>query len=224
MSKFIFNDISSDELGLIVTKTPVPPCQQELRDTIYIPGGNTIQAYNKIRQNTSIIIDTTVVEPFRLRDIYSKYQGAGKLILSNEPDKYYRAVCNPMSPKNIAMYMNNITFEFECEPFAYAVSNEPVEYTSQEVKLTNNGSYYSQPVYKLYGEGDLTLVVNNDTQNMLIVYGVDEFAVIDTEKLLVHKDGKFLKSKGKLPFLNIGDNIIQTNASKIEITKNERWL
>lgn len=224
MSTFTFNGVSSDTLGLIVTKTPVPPCQQEMYETIYIPGGNTVHNLKKYRQNVSILIETTVIEPDRLRDIYSTFQGTGKLILSNEPDKYYKAVCRPLSPQNIALYMNSIAFEFECEPFAYSVNNEPVEYTSHEIWLTNSGTYYCQPIYKLYGNGNLTLVVNNDINNTFTVYDVDEYVTVDAEKLLVHKNGTFLKSKGKLPFLNIGDNRIQTNAIKIEITKNERWI
>ena len=67
-------------------------------------------------------------------------------------------------------------------------------------------------------------VNNDDVENALTIYDVDGYVVADGEKIICHKDGQFVKSKGQIPFFAVGVNKVQTNASVIEITKNERWI
>lgn len=224
MSTITFNNITSESLGLIVTKTPVPPCQQQSYETVYVPDGPTLYNDSKTRENVSILIECTVIEPGKLRQIYAAMQGAGNLILSNEPDVYYKAHCKSLTPTNIAQYMNAIVFEFDCEPYAYAVSNDPVNVTDNDTALEVGGSYFCQPVYKIYGSGDITLTVNR-TNKPLKLFSVDGYATVDSTLLMCHKDGTLVKNSGFLPFLEVGTNRIQWNGlvSKIEITKNERW-
>lgn len=226
MAYVIYNDISSTEKGLKVLEMPYSSKAGQIRETTKIPGRpEPLVMLKDNLENKEHTVVFEVSPGADIRDIFSWISGSGKLILSDEPDKYYNAIsCEPVKAIRENDIYRIITVVFETGPFAYSVNNEPTEYTSQEIWLTNTGSYYCQPVYKLYGSGNLILVVNNDIENTFTVYNVDEYVTVDAEKLLVHKNGTFLKSKGKLPFLNIGDNRIQTNASKIEITKNERWI
>ncbi|MDO5559423.1 MAG: hypothetical protein Q4F95_07475 [Oscillospiraceae bacterium] len=225
MSTITFKGVASDTLGIMITKTPVPPCQQQGYETIYIPDGPVLYNDKKIRENVSIIVEAAITDMSKFRQIYSHFQGHGNLILSGESDKYYKAICRPLTPENIAASLKLIVLEFECESYAYAVSNDPVEITVNDYNLEVGGSYFCKPVYEVYGSGNISLIVNN-TESLLTLYNVDEHVTVDTALLMCHKDGVNVKSSGFLPFLNVGTNRIQFtgNVTKIEITKNERWL
>ena len=81
-----------------------------------------------------------------------------------------------------------------------------------------------QPVYKLYGNGTLELKVNEDTENKMVINNVSDFVVVDSERFVCYKGNEIKRCKGQFPFFNIGMNRIETNATKIEITLNKRWL
>lgn len=225
MTGYSFNGTDFGEVGLIVTKCSPPPCSQEEYDEITIPGRfDTLRVEKKTRKRIQIIAECTVVEPDRLRDIYALFQGKGTFIQRDEPDKFYYAVPQIITPSNVILYMNTMTLTFDCSPYAYAADNEAIEITAASATINNAGGVYSQPVWKLYGTGELTLTVNEDNDNALVITDVDGYVIADAEKLICHKAGTFKRCSGKIPFLNVGDNYIQTNATKIEVTKNERWL
>lgn len=219
---YYFNGVDLSSVGLMVNKCNPAPCSQMEYETINIPGREqTIRSDKKSRSNISIVAECTVIEPDKLREIFALFQGQGKFIHRDEPDKFYYASPKVISPQNVILYMNKMTINFDCQPFAYAVRNDPLVYTEKEFCLTNNGTYYCQPKYKLYGTGDISLIVNGQE---LVVKDVKEYAVADSEKLLCYKNNTIIRSKGYIPFLNTGNNSIKTNAKQIEITKNERWL
>lgn len=225
MTGYSFNGTDFEEVGLLVTKCSPPPCSQEEYDEITIPGRfDTLRVEKKTRKRIQIIAECTVIEPDKLRDIYALFQGKGTFIHRDEQDKFYYAVPQIITPSNVILYMNTMTLTFDCSPYAYAADNEPVELTVSPSVVTNTGGIFCQPVYKLYGTGELTLTVNEDTDNTLTIPDVDGYVVADAEKLICHKDGTFMRCSGKIPFLGVGDNSIETNATKIEIIKNERWL
>lgn len=229
MSTFTFNNILSSDIGLMVTKTPIPPCSIESVETIYIPGGEGITTSNEYRENVSIPIEAAIINPDMLRTIYSTYQGAGPLILSNEPDIFYKVIrCGAITPDNIARYLQKVAFEFECEPYAYSLDNDAIELTGTDTEqtITVGGGYFCRPTYKIYGSGDIALIVNDDTEKPLRIFDVDGYVIVDTSLMVVHKDKVLQGNSGRLPFLDVGENIIQTqgNVAAVEITKNERWI
>lgn len=225
MTGYSFNGTDFEEVGLLVTKCSPPPCSQEEYDEITIPGRfDTLRVEKKTRKRIQIIAECTVIEPDKLRDIYALFQGKGTFIHRDEQDKFYYAVPQIITPKNVILYMNTMTLTFDCSPYAYSADNDAVEITQFPAVVTNTGGIFCQPVYKLYGTGEITLTVNEDTDNTLTIPDVDGYVVADAEKLICHKDNVFKRCSGIVPFLAVGDNSIETNATKIEIAKNERWL
>ena len=117
-----------------------------------------------------------------------------------------------------------IPIKFLCKPFRYAVENEPITLNSPQT-LNVGGSYPCEPVYKIYGTGNINFIVNGET---LQIKDVSEHIVIDTNRLIAYKNDTVLVNKtvGLYPMLGVGDNSISWTGtvSKVEITKNERWL
>ena len=228
MSTITFKNTVSSDIGIMINRVVVPPSSVEDYQMIAIPGRQEpLRSDLKTRQPIMITAEATIVEDNMLRQIYSTFQGVGQLIISTEPDKYYNASAQVITPDNIVRYMNKITLGFECQPFAYAVSNDPVELeiSGSAATIDVGGGYYCQPIYKIYGSGDITLTVNG-TGNPLKLYEVDEYVTVDTAVLICHKNGAHVKNSGKLPFLSPGTNMLSwsSNVTAVEVTKNERWL
>ena len=227
MSTITFKDIVSSDIGIMINRVVVPPSSVEDYQMISIPGRlEPLRSDLKTRQPIMITVEATIVEDNMLRQIYSTYQGAGRLIISTESDKYYNASAQVITPDNIARYMNKITLGFECQPFAYAVSNDPVELeiSGSAASIEIGGGYYCQPIYRITGSGDITLRVNGASP--LTLYNVDGYVTVDTTTMMCHKNGLHVKSSGKLPFMSPGTNMLSwsSNVTKMEVIKNERWL
>ena len=227
MSTITYSGVSSDTLGIMVNQIIVPPSSVEEYEMIKIPGRpEPLRSNLKTRPPIQIEVEATIVEDNVLRQIYSTFQGTGKLIRSTEPDKYYNASAQVITPENIARYMHKITLGFECQPFAYAVSNDPVELeiSGSAATIDVGGGYYCQPIYQITGSGDITLSVNGASP--ITLYDVDGYVTVDTALMMCHKNGVHVTSSGKLPFMSPGMNYLSwsSNVTKMEVTKNERWL
>lgn len=100
----------------------------------------------------------------------------------------------------------NITVVFTCEPFAYLKSGE------YEVDIENLYNPYSwtQPLYKLTGEGLCTLAVNGATVKVNVAGNI----IIDTEKMISYRsDGTAqntaISGDYEDLYLQEGENIIK---------------
>ena len=227
MSTITFKNVVSSDIGIMINRVVVPPSSVEDYQMISIPGRQEpLRSDLKTRQPIMITAEATIVEDNMLRQIYSTFQGVGQLIISTEPDKYYNASAQVITPDNIVRYMNKITLGFECQPFAYAVSNDPVELeiSGSAASIEIGGSYYCQPIYQITGSGDITLSVNS--ASLFTLYNVDGYVTVDTALMMCHKNGLHVKSSGKLPLLSPGTNMLfwSSNATAVEVIKNERWL
>lgn len=227
MSTITFKNVVSSDIGIMINRVVVPPSSVEDYQMISIPGRQEpLRSDLKTRQPIMIEVEATIVEENKLRQIYSTFQGTGRLIISTESDKYYNASAQVITPDNIVRYMNKITLGFECQPFAYAVSNDPVELeiSGSAATIDVGGSYYCQPIYQITGSGNITLSVNS--ASLFTLYNVDGYVTVDTALMMCHKNGVNVVSSGKLPFLSPGINMLSwsSNVTKMEVTKNERWL
>lgn len=228
MSTITFKNTVSSDIGIMINRVVVPPSSQEDYQMISIPGRlEPLRSNLKTRPPIMITAEATIVEDNMLRQIYSTFQGVGQLIISTEPDKYYNASAQVITPDNIVRYMNKITLGFECQPFAYAVDNEPIDLKNEGLNTASieiGGSYYCQPIYQITGSGNITLSVNS--ASLFTLYNVDGYVTVDTALMMCHKNGLHVKSSGKLPFMSPGINMLSwsSNVTKMEVTKNERWL
>lgn len=224
----IINGVNSDTVGLYIDTPPMPVYQARNFQDVSIPNRGTLTLQQNDRADIQVDItaylftDEDSADP---RTIYEFISAAETLSTSKSEDFYYK-VKRVLSilPAYQGHGKQAMTISFICDPYRYSTDNEAIEITNATATINNAGGVYSQPVWKLYGTGELTLTVNEDDDNALVIPDVEGYVIADAEKMICHKDGTFMRCSGLIPFLAAGDNYIQTNATKIEVIKNERWL
>jgi len=225
MGYFIFKGVNSRDYG-VLEQSPMPPKAMQTQKTIAIPN-RAEPLFEDSREFSPITINAVlgITDKSKIDGIYGWLHGEGDLIFSNDLEKCYKATCySEIMPQYMSARFGKIPIKFICKPFRYAVENEPITLNSPQT-LKVGGSYPCEPVYKIYGSGNINFIVNGE---VLEIKDVSEHIVIDTSRLIAYKGDTVLVNKtiGQYPMLGVGDNSISWTGtvSKIEITKNERWL
>ena len=233
MDSFTFKNTSSTSFeGLCVTSLP-PITKPSMRTEEIKIDGRDGSIFRDLGYSTyKKTIDLVKIGDVDIEDLKSWLDGEGKLILSNESDKYYNAkVIDDIDYSRLILYdKDKITFLVQ--PYKYSTT-ETVETfnitNEEEITITNNGNCNSKPQITIYGSGTINLSLNG-VQLFVINLGEEEFVTIDIEKMETHKNG-ILKNRlitGNYDnfVLLPGDNTISFTGTvtKIEIENYSRWL
>ena len=221
-------------------------------ESIKIPGRP--EQLNKPKpeyENTELEFEFLITDTSKTRKIFAWLKGSGKLVYSDEPDKYYNVISNDViDAVRVSDELRSFTVRFICSPFAYSVSETPVTYsnlitnadsyeTKQEViTVTNNGSIYSEPLYKIKFNGILSVGIGGTVMtiespgeytNEYVVHGGASYykyqtqtmeIYIDTHARLAYQSENGTKevicdrTKGQYPFLAPGDNAVSFTFSR----------
>ncbi len=230
MSKIIWKDKCSDDIqGLLICELP-PISKPKMRtSSTEIDGrdGDIVEYLGYKSYDKTISIGLT--RNYDLDAIMNFFTGNGKLILSNEPDKYYNAQIVDSIDYNKLINFKTAKVKFHVQPYKYLVFEpsfvlEIKDETS--LKVANKGFEVSKPIITLYGTGTIQLLVNG--LEVCSVNIEDEYITIDSEQEEAYF-GSTLKNRqmtGDFPKLNSGINIISWvgNLTKIEVQPKSRWL
>lgn len=146
MSWFKFNGVSSDELGIIITRTPFRPTWGEEYDYETIPEKSKKHKYkNGVYGNMDFAIECVIGDMSRYAEICGILSGEGILEVSTFPGKYIKCEAYPIEPTSVAMTMAEAKIAFDCEPFAYAIEKNTVDFTKGFTEIINSGTMYSEP-------------------------------------------------------------------------------
>lgn len=175
---FSFKGISSKDMGVkIITMSGAQraPCEPEITS---IPGRyNPLILEKQERQTTEITAELLVESPDKIRDIFAWLLGRGKLIFSDEPDKYYNVISDDViSLQRIDDRIQSFEIKFVCEPFAYSVSNPFIstpmamddDTPTGSMTIINNGTAESEPRWYFSFAGKLRVTVNGSTDPLII--------------------------------------------------------
>lgn len=251
MSYFIFNGKNSRDYGTLAG-VPIFPRSELGYTTQEIPGRAEplIKATTQYKTVT-LALTLGITDPLKAREINQTFCGSGKLVLSTDLTKYYRAYAYPTtSPERVSRRFGRITINFICMPFAYAVTETPVTFTDlittnavteTTVTLANNGSIYSEPLYKIKFNGKLTVRIGETAmtvtspgkyttrqflQEDLWVYLAEQMEIyIDAHARIAYKYENGVKkilcdrTSGQYPLLDTGDNTIHISVAP----KSETW-
>ena len=236
MSYFIFGDYNSSD-DLIITRPIVRPSWA--RDVSEIAGGGvakTIQlsrAYGSTSFTVPVVIRDTSAE--KLKTIYSKLSGFGRLVLSTDTGVYMNAVAGILEPIGVSRSMAELDVTLSLQPFAYAVEPTVATVGTSLTEIVNGGTLFSAPIFTFNGgtKGEATITVNgadfkiNITENLV---GKPITVDCDNEITYYTADGKTYDinplTYGDYPLLHIGDNYVKYDGglNTVKINVKERFL
>ena len=224
----IYNDNTNLDVNLNIETRPSKPSPEMEYEVVKVPGGRTLyreMGYNDIEISIPfnfISKDATEWDKdFRSIKKWLLSKINNKLKFGDDLEVYYRVNSVIIdTPERLIRRAGKFTVTFLCDPYVYI--------DEDEFKLDNcvyNDYLVSKPIYRIVGEGYLTLNINNK----VIKANVGKELIIDTDKGLCFKEGVInnvaLEGKYEDMYLLEGENTFSwTKGFEIYITPNLRCL
>ena len=230
MAKYfiLYNNKTNLDVNLSVVDRPSKPAPDMEYEEVKVPGGKTLyreKGYKDIPiQVTFNFLSKKPSEwdkDFRIIKQWLLSKVNNKLKFSDDLEVYYKV--NKVTidtPERIMKQLGKFDVTFTCEPYVY-IDEEEIELSTT---LYNN-YLVCKPIYRIVGEGYLTLNINNK----VIKANVGQELIIDTDKGLCYREGIInnvaLEGKYEDMYLLEGENTFSwTNGFKIYILPNWRCL
>lgn len=246
MSTFTFKGVTSDSLGLIITRPMVRPTwapEVEFTPIIGRPRQNpfTKSWYPNSRLPVqAVIADASTAS---VRAIYNALRGYGTLVISTAATEYMNAYARLPVPEPQALLMAELPIEFECEPFAYALTDSEVTITSATssyAEVPNGGTAITDPQITYIASAASTnidcngvvMTVTTPTEIVNASYPSTYSITLDCEAQLAYytkPSGDTVActelTTGLFPRLHAGSNWMKhSGAQSMTVTYRERWF
>lgn len=232
----IINDISSKTVnGLLIQSLP-PISKPKIRTSkeeidgrdgdIVTPLG--FSAYDKT-------VSIGLKGDYNVDDVISYFNSSGKVIFSNEIDRYYNfSIYDTIDLEKLIRY-RVAEVKMHVQPFKYDANEVEKTYsytdvTEATITARNLGNVYSKPTLTITGTGSISVYLNN-TQIFSISLNTAQTIIIDVEQMNAYDtEGNYLNRLvvGNYDnfILNTGLNTITINGSitSVSINKISRWI
>ena len=231
MNYIIFNDKDSrDVKGLLISELPpIRKPNMRVKETV-IDGvdGSIIEELGYESYDRTVIIGLKIGAD--VDKISEFFTGSGKVVFSNEPDKYYIAtVIKSIDYERLLRYkVAKVTFRVQ--PFKYDSVEVPRQATSDRTSMIveNIGNHTAKPIIAIQGSGKVYLTLNGNAVCDYTFPSGESSVVIDSEKQDAYL-GDVLKNRdmnGDFPVFQKGNNTLAWSGTvtSITITKYSRWL
>lgn len=222
----VYNDKTNLDVNFLVATRPSKPSPEMEYEEVKVPGGKTLyreKGYKDIAITVSFnfMSKYTWDKDFRIIKKWLLTKENCKLKFSDDLEVYYKV--NKVTidtPERILKRVGRFNVTFTCEPYVY-IDQEEMELST----LLYNDYLISKPIYRIVGEGYLTLNINNK----VIKANVGQELIIDTEKGLCYREGIVnnvaLEGKYEDMYLLEGENTLSwTDGFKVYVTPNWRCL
>ena len=226
----IINNQNTKTLGFALVGRPSIASAEKKYETIEVEGrdGNLTRflGYDdlKFTLNFNILFQSDIKQ--KLREIKGLLSVAKTLAFDDSPNFFYKIKrCQISDTETIIKQSGVFSVEFIAEPFEYE-SSSVLEYIKpSNLIIRNNTTYFSQPVFKIFGQGNIKLLINDD---LIEIKQINEGIVIDSEMQEAYYNDSNMNHQmsGSFPTFEIGENRIRLegNVNKIEILPQWRWL
>ena len=229
MNKIIFKEIESTEIkGLLISELPpITKPKMRVKET-EIDGvdGSIIEELGYESYDKSVQIG--LAGKFDIDEVIKYFSGAGNVVFSNEPDKYYKArVIDQIDYERLLRFKTAVV-KFRVQPFKYELDEPSITLTESGRNVINNGLENSKPKMTITGSGTIEVNVNDLKVFTYNFPDGETEVVIDSEKQDAYL-GLILKNRnmiGDFPILAPGLNKITWNGqvTSIVVEANSRWL
>lgn len=245
MSTFTFKGVTSDSLGLIITRPMVRPTwapEVEFTPIIGRPRQNpfTKSWYPNSRLTVqAVIADASTAS---VRAIYNALRGYGTLVISTAATEYMNAYARLPVPEPQALLMAELPIEFNCEPFAYALSESSVDITSATSAYTeveNTGTAFTDPqISFIASAASTTIDCNGEVLTVTTPTEIVNASYPDTYSITIDCDAQLAYytkpdtsvvactelTSGPFPRLHTGSNWMKHSAAaSMYVSYRERW-
>lgn len=146
-----------------------------------------------------------------------------KLSFSDDDEYFYEAiVINALDITEVLEYFGEFKILFTCKPFKKRLDGEVLKTYSKPFGIMNPEIFDSEPYIKIYGTGDITLNINNQS---IVFKGVSEYIEVDSEMMECFKGNTLQNSKmtGSFPIFESGINSVSWTGSVSKIEVKGRW-
>ena len=234
----VLNGISSNTVtGLLISTLPPisKPRQRTEVDEINGRDGDIVNVLGYSAYDKSFNI--ALKGQYNVDDVIEYFNSSGKVIFSNEPDKYYRyAIYDSIDFAKLIRY-KTATVKMHVQPFKYSADEKeksftyPAGTTSASISVRNNGNIYSKPKLTITGSGSIYVYLGNMQIFDITLDSNGESIIIDIDKLNAYGvDGNYLNRQVVGDYNNFilqtGVNLINVtgNVSEIAIDNYSRWI
>lgn len=231
MEYFIWNNTDSRSVkGLIVTALP-PIRKPKMRTEVLTLDGRDgsiitnlgFEAYKKT-------VKIGLTRGYDLDEIIEWLNGAGQVVFSSEPEKYYNAQIVDAIDFEKLLRFKTAEIPFEVQPFKYSTVERTKTFTTaglQKIEVVNAGNYTSKPTMTIYGSGTINFSLNG-VQIFTLELTEDDVITLDSAEQEAY-NGIGLRNRamnGNFIVLKQGTNALTWSGdiTKIEISKYSRWL
>ena len=229
MNSIIWKNKSNSEIpGLLICELPPITVPKIKTNVISIDGrdGDVVEKLGYESYTKTLSIGLT--KNYDVNEVINYFSGEGKLILSNEADKYYNAEIISNIDFNKLINFKTSKIKFHVQPYKYKVNEQKVSGTS-EITVINEGYIESLPKIKIVGSGNIDFKLNNTTIFSLELDEESETIIIDSTLEEAYGINGVLKNNkmlGDFPKLKSGNNTIILTGTiiSVEIEPNSRWL
>lgn len=231
MNYIIWNGEDSRDInGLIICELPpITKPNMRVKETV-IDGvdGSIIEEMGYESYDKSIAVGLKIgADVDRIIEFFT---GNGRIVFSNEPDKYYIArIVKGIDYQRLLRYRVAVV-TFRVQPFKYDRVEVARKATSERTSMIveNLGNHTSKPIITLSGSGTVELSVNGNMICRYVFPTGENTVVLDSEKQDAYLNNtlKNRNMSGDFPVFEKGNNVISWSGAveSIQITKYSRWL
>lgn len=224
MPYFIFNNVKSTDLGIIIKELPPIIKAEKDIDIITVSGRNgNLHIDNGFYKSKTYTITCVLIDETKINDIKSLLDGTGTLEISSESNIEYQAtVLNQISFDKYLKYLKEFAINFELYPIGYSKNTISNTYSNENNTFEVGGTYKVSPTLIVEGTGTITL---NNRQVEVLESGI----TIDCELMNCTKNNLNANDKVNLdefPALVVGENtlVLGTGITSVQLSYKEGWL
>lgn len=243
-NSFTYNGVNSLDMGLfIMEQSGADSAAEPMIETINVPARGNFVVDNRIDELDNQQFNDYVrkyvccvdVDAFKLdleehaRRLYAWLYGSGieykKLYDTYDRDYYtFAYISSNASVTELAKrLLGKIEIEFTCKPYKRALIGDKTITITKAETITNPEGFTATPYIKIYGNGNMTLYINNRAHAFK---DIEQYIEIDSEIMNAYKADKLQNSKmltSTFPKLVAGDNNISWIGSVQKIEIIPRW-
>lgn len=186
----IINGVSSKQInGLLIQSLP-PISKPRIRTSIEeIDGrdGDVVTTLGYAAYDKPITIG--LKGDYNVDDVIEYFNTSGKIIFSNEIDKYYNFAIYDTIDFNKLIRFKTANINLHVQPFKYSVDEPPIninntgQQTLTNISVRNTGNIYSKPKLTITGSNTITVYVNNTQIFRIALAATGEKIVIDAAEM-----------------------------------------